>query len=119
LRTQHCGEAGGETWQVRDVGEHVVGGDQVGAAITGGQARRGIRAEEHLLGAHADPARRGGDAGGGFDTQHGDVHRLEMLQQVAVVRRHLGDQRGSVQIETRRHGRGIALGVCHPAGGER
>ncbi len=88
-REQHL-HAADEVVEVGHVGEHVVGGDQVGLAALG-EPRRGLDAEERDLGRDALGDRDLGDVGGRLDAEHGHAALGEVLQQVAVVAGELDD----------------------------
>ena len=93
--------------EVADVGhmrQDVVGRHQVRPVAARRQQGAGLLAEEHHLGGNAAGDRRPRGVGRGLDAQDGDVHFDEMLQQVAVVARHLDDQRFRTQAEPLGHG---------------
>ena len=58
-----------------------------------------------------------GAIGGGIDAEHRNAARLEILQQVAVVARHLDDARLRPELEALGHHAGIAFRVREPRGG--
>jgi len=116
-RLDQGGQPGGEADQVRHVGVHVVGNDQVGPAETGGQLGAGGRAQEPHLGADAPGPGHLGDVAGRFHPEHRDATRHEMLEQISVVARHLGHQALRAESEGLGHGVGVPLGVRHPGVG--
>ena len=81
--------------EVDDVGnvcEHIVGDDQIGLAVPGCHITTGLLAEEHDLGVDAPVPSHLGNVGGGLDPERSDATRDAVLQQVAVVARHLNDE---------------------------
>ena len=119
LGLQHVAEAGDERVQIGHVGQHVVGGHQVGAIAAGGEVLAGFCIEEHHVGAHADGAGRLRRVGRGLDAEHRDVLGQEVLQQVAVVARHLDDEGFRPQSQAFGHRLGIAPRMLDPARRER
>src|SRR6266536_2734141 len=76
---------GHEVVEVGDLGQDVVGDQQVGAPASGHQAPGQVDPEELGEGGHALGGRGRGDVARRFDAQHGDAAPLQVLEQVAVV----------------------------------
>ena len=103
-----------EVPDVRDMGEHIVRSHQVGTSVALGDRSAGRRAEE--LDHRAD-APRLCDLGHilcRLDSEDGNALGNKMLQEIAVVARHLGDQTVLGESELRGHGVCVPLGVGHP-----
>ena len=109
----------GEPADVRHVREDVVGGDQVRLAVLGGDRGTRLRAEE----LHHRPDALGdgglGDVAGWLNAEHRDTCRDEVLQQVAVVARDLGDEAVGSQAKRGGHLIRVPLGVGDPRVGVR
>ena len=116
LRRKHLAQAGDEIVDVRHMGEHVVAQHQVAAAPPGDEAAREVQAEELAEAFDAARARRGGRACGGLDADAGNVALLQVLQQVAVVRRHLHHQRARPQGQPLHHLPNIVARMRQPRG---
>src|ERR1035437_1996862 len=85
LGFQQHGKASDEIIDVRHMGQHVVGGSQIGLLALGSQFPDLTHAEEVLHNRDALGAGGGSGAGGGLHPGTGDVAGLDILQQVAVV----------------------------------
>ena len=108
-------QPGGEADEVGDVGVHVVAGHQVGAAVLGGERRRRSPAPRKCTSVRMPFATRDlGDVGRRLDAEHRDARGDEVLQQVAVVARHLGHQAVRPEAELVDHRVGVAAGVLDP-----
>jgi hypothetical protein len=96
------------------VGEDVVAGHQVGPPVPGGDLPARLGPEElHFRRDAAGPGGLG-HVRGGLDALHRYPAGLEMLQQVAVVARHLGDQAVRREAEAADHRVGVSLCVRYP-----
>ena len=89
---QHRCHAGDEVVEVGDVGEDVVGDQQVGAAALGHEPGGELAAEELDDGLDAPLPGDLGDVGGGLDAERRDAALDEVLEQVAVVAGELDHQ---------------------------
>ena len=81
--------------EVDDVGnmcKHIVGDDEVGLAVPGRHITTGLLAEEHDLGVDALGPSHFGNVGRRLDPERSNATRDAVLQQVAVVARHLNDE---------------------------
>ena len=108
-------EAADEVADLGDMGEHIVGGHEVGALALADQSAGGFDTEESDLGIDALGPGRFGDVGGGLDAEHGHTRGLEMLKEVAVIGGDLDHQGVSAEFETLDHCVRIALGMRDPA----
>ncbi len=99
LRGEDAIHAGGEVVEVGDVGEDVVGDEEVGAAALGGEPVGDRAAEELHDGLDALGAGGLGDVGGGLDAQRRDAQFGHVLEQIAVVARELDDEAVAVEAE--------------------
>ena len=81
-----------EPVQVRDMGQHVVGVDHIRSHAFGPEGARELAAEE--LAPRADAAALGylRDVSSGLDAKHAHPCVPVVLEQIAVVARHLHDQ---------------------------
>ena len=110
-------QPGGEILDVRHVGEHVVRRHQVGPAVGRGDVLAGGGAEELDLGPDAAGPGRLSHVGRGLDPQHRDARGQKVLQQVAVVAGHLGDQAAGGEVQPLDHRVGVAFRVRDPGVG--
>ena len=117
LRFEDQGEAGHEVVEIGDVGEDVVGHDEVGGAAPPDQVGRRLSTEEGGLGGNPPLDGDGGHVGGRLDPEDGDAGGDEVLQQVAVVAGHLDDQAVGPQAEVGDRGGGEPSPVLDPAVG--
>ena len=99
LRREDRLHAGREVVEIGDVGEDVVGDQEVGAAALGGEPIGDLAAEELDHGLDALLARGLGHVGGGLDAQGRDAELDHMLEQVAVVAGELDDEAVGVEAE--------------------
>jgi len=114
-------EPGHEVVEVGHVGQNVVGDDEIRTPAAPHQIRGGFSTEEAGLRGHSARHGGGGDVGGRLDAQHRDAGGDEVLQQIAVVARHLQDQALGSQVEVGDGGKGESPTVFEPAirmGGE-
>ena len=104
--------------EVDDVGnmcEHIVGDNEVGLAVPVGDITTGLLAEEHHLGVDALAPSDLGNVGRRLDPERSDAARDAVLQQVAVVARHLDDK--GLYVRARAADRGVVdepAGMGHP-----
>ena len=117
FRREQPGHAGDEVVEVRDLGQHVVADDQIGAPALGDQRIGQGDAEEVDLRRDAFVDRDAGDVGGRLDAEHGHAERQEMLQQIAVIARKLDHQAVRAEAEPVLDHLAIGLGVRDPARG--
>ena len=103
-----------EASDVGHMGEDVVRGHQIGPAVLPRDLATGLGAEELDLRPDAPGAGRLGHVRGRLDAEHRDALGLEVLEQVAVVARHLGDQAVRGQTQPLDHRLRVALRVRHP-----
>ena len=108
-RFEQDAKAGDEVVEVRHVGQHVIGHDQMRTPARGGQLAGHVRAEESHHGGDAPADRLFGDVGGRLDAQRVHPFRHQVLEQVAVVARDLDDAIPSVQVQTRGDHVGVGL----------
>ena len=108
------GEAGDEIANVRHMGEHVVGGGQVGADAARGEPLGGRAAEEGDFGRHAALDRRRRDIGRRLDAERRHAGGEEMPQQVAVVGGDLDHHRARPELEAVDHRQRVAARVLDP-----
>ncbi len=88
----------GEVDDVGHVGEDVVGDDEVGRAVDGPRSLTpDLLAQERDLGRDALVHRGLGDVRGGLDAEAADAAGDDVLEQVAVVARHLDDEGARAQ----------------------
>ena len=90
-----------EVPQVRNVGQDIVGRDEIGGSVALHQLSGGGLAEETHLG--PDPARLGGggNVGGRLDPEDRDVRFHEMLKEISVVARDLDHKAMRSQVQDR------------------
>ena len=81
-----------EVDDVRNMGKYIVGDDEVGLAVSGRHITTGLLAEEHDLGVDALAPGHLGNVGRWLDPERSDTTRNAVLQQVAVVARHLNNE---------------------------
>ena len=112
-------QALGEPDDVRDVGVDVVQADQVGRPVLGADLRPGLRREERRQRRHALRPRGLADVHRRLDPQAPDAALRDVLQQVAVVARHLDDERRRPEPETLDGRVDEPPRVLHPERGER
>ncbi len=113
---QHRGQPGGEVVQVGHVRQHVVRHHQVRLAVLAHQRPRQLGTEELRQGRHTLLLGRRRDVPGRVDAEHADAARHEVAQQVAVVRRHLDDERGRAQALSLGSGRAETRRMIEPTG---
>ncbi len=110
-------QAGGEAADIRHMREHVVACDQVRPAVPLGNLAPRAWPEEPDCRPDAAGASRFRHVRGRLDPEHRDSPGREMLQQVAVVARHLGNEAVRPQIKALSHGQRVPPGVRDPAVG--
>ncbi|MNZ70609.1 hypothetical protein D3C78_889530 [compost metagenome] len=125
FESRHAGrlEQGRETAEeivdIRDVGQHVVGGHQVGAPALALQLRGAVATEKQLADLQAFFPRCLRGAASGLDTQARDAALGHVLQQVTVVGRDFHHAAVGGQAEAFDHLGHITLGMGQPGAGER
>ena len=114
VRCEHDLDARDEVVQLRNLREHVVRDDEVGAATFRHERGGELRVEE--VDDRLDACWRGriGDVRGGIDAERGNAPRDEVLKQVAVVRGQLEDKARPRQPEPLGHPLRVALRVRNP-----
>ena len=112
-------QAGREAPDVRHVGEDIVRGHQVSPAVLPGDLKAGLRPQELDLRPDTPGARRLRHVRGRLDAEHRDAGCLEVLEKVAVVAGHLGDEAVGSQLQPPDHRLRVALRVRHPRVGVR
>jgi hypothetical protein len=108
-----------EAVEVGHVRHHVVGDDDVGLALLGRQLAGEVGAEELGEGRHAVGLGRRRLGGRGVDAEHGHAGLDEVLQQVAVVARHLDHEAVGPEALALDVGQGVGAGVPQQVVGER
>ena len=116
---EQAGEAAHKVVDVRHMGQHVVGGDQVGLAASAGQFVGQSHAKKALHHLQAQRPRRLGGAGRRLYAVAGNASLLHVLQQVAVVRRDLDHAAACAQAQALLHGLHIGFGMGEPGRRER
>ncbi len=115
LRREQLSEPGHEIVEIGNVGQHIVGDDQVGGPALGLEFRRGLAAEESDDRLQSVvPLRRLGAVRRRVDAERRDAAPQEILQQVAVVARHFDHARRWPQFEPIDCHRREALGMFQP-----
>ncbi len=112
-------QATGEPDDVRDVGVDVVQADQVGRPVLSADLLPGLRREERRERGHALRPRGLADVHRRLDPQAPDASLCDVLQQVAVVARHLDDERRRPELETLDGRIDEPPRVLHPRTGKR
>ncbi len=112
--SEQDGEAGDEVANVGDMGEHVVGGGQVGADAARDEPFGCGAAEEGDLGRDAARDRRRRDIGRRLDAERGHAGGEEMAQQIAVVGGDLDHHRARPEAEAVDHRQRVAARVLDP-----
>ena len=111
----------GEVDDVRHVGEHVVGHDEIGPAVLGGHLLPHPLPEKHDLGRDALREGHVGDVPRRLDTEGADAAGERVLEEVAIVAGDLDDEGLRPEVQPLDGLRDEALGVRHPGvteGGE-
>ena len=112
-------EAGDEVVDVGNVGQDVVGGDEVDLPARRRQLARELDAEEALDDLEAERTCRARGARRRLDAVARDAGLLHVAKKVAVVGRDLADQAGAAQAEALAHRLDIGLGMRQPRRRER
>jgi len=118
LGQQQLAEAAEKIMDIGDVREDVVRRDECCLAAACRDLAPRLRAEEHHLRVHTARLGSGGAICRGFDAGDPQAVAGEVLQQVAVIARDLGDVRVGTQAKARRHRRAVAFRMREPARGE-
>src|SRR5205085_11126259 len=104
-----------EVVEVRDMREHVVPDQEVGAPARRGEPRRGLAAEELDFRRNPPLARDLGDVRGRLDPEHRDPALDEVLEEVAVVAGDLDHVRALAEFEAGGRHLRVPPAVLEPA----
>lgn len=90
--SDECGEAGDEIVDVGDVGEDVVGENEIGGLAVADKIGGELLGEELVEGGDPGIGSDGGDVGGGFDAEAGDTFGDEVAEEIAIIGGDLDDE---------------------------
>jgi hypothetical protein len=90
--SDECGEAGDEIVYVGDVGEDIVGENEIGGLAVADKIRGELLGEELVEGGDPAIGSDGGDVGGGFDAKAGDTFGDEVAEEIAIIGGDLDDE---------------------------